>query len=162
MKKQILIIGALLCGSLLLQATGVQSLVVQPKTGSQNTFALNDIQKITFSSGTMSLIKTDATQSDYTISEVQKLWFAMVNTTAISEVTSASSNLAVYPNPTADVLFIKGAAASSQAKVYNLSGIALSVPSTHLADGLQLNVSALPQGVYLIQIDGEIIKFQKR
>ena len=162
MKKQILFVGALLCGSLLLHATDVQSLVVEAKGGTESAYALSGVQRITFSGSNLLVTKKDGTQSSFTTANVQKLLFGLRTVTAIPEATSASSNLAVYPNPTADVLFIKGAVATSQARVYNLTGIAQSVPSTHLADGLQLNVSALPQGVYLIQLDGETIKFQKR
>ena len=88
--------------------------------------------------------------------------FGLRTVSAISETSSVSNELTVYPNPAVDVLFVKGLSSNKGLIVYNLIGVAQAVPSTLLADGLQLNVSALPQGVYLIQINNKTIKFQKQ
>ena len=162
MKKQTLIIGALFCGSMLLHAADVQSLVVQAKGGSESAITLSNVQRITFSSGNLLVSKKDGTQSSFTTANVQKLLFGLRTVSAISEITTSSSNITVYPNPAVDVLFVKGLTSSSRVAVYNLTGVAQSVSSTQLADGLQLNVSALPQGFYLLQVNNQTIKFQKR
>jgi hypothetical protein len=161
--KKLILSCALLCGTLLLPAVDAQSLVVRAKGGAESIFTLSGVRKITFSTGAMSIWKTDGIQSPFNITTVQKLLFAMQSPiTTVVKNTTTNKSITVYPNPTTDVLFIKGAVATSQAKVYNLSGIAQSVPSTFLADGFQLNVSALPQGLYLIQLEGQTIKFHKQ
>ncbi len=162
MKKQTLIIGALLCGSVLLHAADVQSLVVQPKVGSESVINLSSVQRITFSGSNMLVSKKDGTQSSFTTADVQKLLFGLRTVSTNVETTLGSSSITVYPNPAVDVLFVKGLTSSTRVAVYNLAGLAQSVPITLLDDGLQLNVSALPQGLYLIQIDNTTYKFQKR
>lgn len=162
MKKQTLIIGALLCGSVLLHAADVQSLVVQPKVGSESAINLSSVQRITFSGSNMLISKKDGTQSSFTTADVQKLLFGLRTVSTNVETTLGSSSITVYPNPAVDVLFVKGLTSSTTVAVYNLAGLAQSVPITFLNDGLQLNVSALPQGLYLIQIDNTTYKFQKR
>lgn len=162
MKKQILIIGALLCGSLLLHATDVQSLVVQAKSGSESVTTLSDVQRITFSGTNMTVVKKDATQTDYTLSTVQKLLFGLRNVTAISESTSVLVNVKAYPNPTADILFVEGIAKVESVHLYSLAGREFAVSYTLLTNGLQLNVSALPQGFYLLQVNNQTIKIQKQ
>lgn len=162
MKKRQILIGILLCSTLLCMAADVQSLVVQPKTGSEAVIPLSGVQRITFSGNNMVVLKKDATQSTYTTADVQKLLFGLrsVTTTEVAQITESS--LSVYPNPTADVLFVKGISAGSTVVVYNLSGVAQTVSSTYLNDGLQLNVSPLPQGLYILQVNNQTIKFQKQ
>jgi hypothetical protein len=46
--------------------------------------------------------------------------------------------------------------------LYNLTGTELVVSYTLLADGLQINVSGFPQGLYLLEVNNQIVKIQKR
>jgi hypothetical protein len=162
MKKQILCCALLSATLLLNAASSVQSLVVQAKGGSETAIALSTVQRITFSGSNLLVSKKDGTQSSFTTANVQKLLFGLRSATAISETSTVSNNLRVYPNPAVDVLFVKGVSSNKGLKVYNITGVAQAVPSTLIADGLQLNVGALPQGVYLIQVNNKTIKFQKQ
>ncbi|MDR3704704.1 MAG: T9SS type A sorting domain-containing protein [Paludibacteraceae bacterium] len=159
MKKQILIAVVLLCGSLCMQATDVQSLVVQAKGGSESTCVLSGVRKITFSGSTMSVVKKDATQSDYTISNVQKLLFGL-RTSAINEVSTGS--LKAYPNPAKEVLNVDGISKVDNLHLYNLTGSELSVSYGLVNNGLQISTGDLSQGLYLLQVNNQTIKFQKR
>ena len=161
MKKQILIAGVLLCGSLCMHATDVQSLVVQTKGGSESVQALGGVRKITFSGSTMSVVKKDDTQSDYyTISNVQKLLFGLRSTSVINEV--STSSLKAYPNPAKEVLNVDGISKVNNLHLYNLTGSELSVPYSLVNNGLQISTDNLPQGLYLLQVNNQVIKFQKR
>ena len=162
MKKQILCCAFLSATLLLNAASSVQSLVVQTKNGSETAITLSTVQRITFSDGNLLVSKKDGTQSSFTTANVQNFLFGLRTVSAISETSSVSNELTVYPNPAVDVLFVKGLSSNKGLIVYNLIGVAQAVPSTLLADGLQLNVSALPQGVYLIQVNNKTIKFQKQ
>ncbi|MDR3704661.1 MAG: T9SS type A sorting domain-containing protein [Paludibacteraceae bacterium] len=159
MKKQILIAVVLLCGSLCMHATDVQSLVVQAKGGSESTCALSGVRKITFSGGTMSMVKKDATQSDYTISNVQKLLFGL-RTSAINEVTTSS--LKAYPNPAKEVLNVDGISKVDNLCLYNLTGSELSVNYSLVNNGLQISTGSLPKGLYILKVNNQIIKFNKQ
>ena len=162
MKKRQILIGTLLCGALFAQAADVQSLVVQPKSGSEAVIALSGVQRITFSGTSMTVVKKDATQSNYAISDVQKMLFALRISTTTKQEEISKCNLKAYPNPTNDILFVEGISKVESLRLYNLAGIELSVSHTQLTDGLQLNVSALPQGLYLLQVNDQTIKFQKQ
>lgn len=161
MKKLKLLIGALLSSTLLSIAADVQSLVVQPKSGSESVTALSNVQRITFSGTSMTVIKKDATQNSYAISNVQKLLFGLRNaTTDLAKV--ETPNVKAYPNPTSDILFVEGVSKVESLRLFNLAGIELSVSTTLLSERLQLNISGLPQGFYLLQINNQTIKIQKQ
>jgi hypothetical protein len=162
MNKQFLLIAILLCGSLLSMAGDVQSLVVQTKSGSESAHPLSGVQRITFSGTSMNVVKKDATQTDYTTANVQKLLFGLRSTTDLAPAPLSESSLSVYPNPATNLLFVKGVKAASSVVVYNISGVAQTVSSNYLNDGLQLNVSALPQGLYILQVNNQTVKFQKQ
>ena len=59
----------------------------------------------------------------------------------------------VYPNPTTDKVYIEK---ESAIKVYNLQGALLQETF-----GKQVDLSAYPQGVYLLQVEGKVIKVVK-
>ena len=161
MKKRQILTSILFCGALFAQAADVQSLVVQPKTGSEAVTALSEVQRITFSSTSITVVKKDVTQSNYTLSTVQKILFGLRSTTTdITKVEAPS--VKAYPNPTTNILFVEGVSNIESLRLFSLAGIELSVSHTQLAEGLQLNVSALPQGFYLLQVNNQTIKFQKQ
>jgi hypothetical protein len=160
MKKQILLIGALLCATLSMHATDVESLVVQAKGGNESVQALSGVQRITFSGSTMSVVNKDATHTDYTISNVQKLQFGLRSTSAINE--ESTTSLKAYPNPAKEVLHVEGISKVENLHLYNLTGSELSVSYSKEDNGLQLSIGNLPQGIYLLQINNQTIKFQKR
>ena len=160
MKKRLILTSILFCGALFAQAADVQSLVVQPKTGSETVNVLSSVQRITFSGTSFTVVKKDATQSNYTISNVQKLLFALRSATKVEE--TSKSVLKAYPNPTTEILFVEGISKVESLRLFNLTGLELSVSHTQLIDGLQLNTRALPQGFYLLQVNNQTIKFQKR
>lgn len=162
MKKRQLFIASLLCSSGLIVASDVQSLVVQPKSGSESVSALSTVQRITFSGTTMTIVNKDATQTNYSLSNVQKLFFALRSTPTTDIINLETFNVKAYPNPTADILFVEGVQKVESMRLYNLAGNELAVPYTQLVNGIQLNVSALTQGFYLLQVNNQTIKFQRR
>ena len=103
--------------------------------------------------------KKDATQSDYTISNVQKLLFGL-RTSAINEVSTGS--LKAYPNPAKEILNLDGISKMDNLRLYNLTGSELSVSYSLVNKGLQISTGNLPQGIYLLQVNSQTIKFQKR
>jgi hypothetical protein len=61
----------------------------------------------------------------------------------------------MYPNPVKDILFFKSAGiAIEKVKVYDLNGRLVEVFS--LENEYQIDVSNLPQGVYIIEIETAI------
>lgn len=161
MKKRNLLIIAMFVSSVLSMAADVQSLVVEPKSGIESVIALSDIQCIIFSGANVIVEKKDTTHCYYSVSAVQKLLFGMRSSTNnISKVEALS--VKAYPNPSTDVLFIEGIETVEKLHLYSLMGTELAVKYTLLNNGLQINVSALSQGFYLLQVNNQAIKIQKQ
>jgi len=162
MKKRQLFIATLLSCSALIVASDVQDLVVQTKDGSKNEITLSAVRRITFSGTTMTVVKKDATQNDYEYSNVEKLFFALRSASTTDIASIEDPTVKVYPNPTTDILFVEGIKSVENLRLYTLTGNQLTVSYTLLNNGLQLNVSALPQGFYLLQVNNQTIKIQKQ
>jgi hypothetical protein len=118
------------------------------------------VRKIIFSGGTMSVVKKDATHSDYTLNNVQKQLFALRSATDISEI--PISSLITYPNPSTNLLFIEGVNNENNVHLYDLKGNELKISFVLINNILQVNTSTLPQGLYLLQVNNQRIKIQKQ
>lgn len=161
MKKRRLVICAFLCGTMITRAASVQNLIVQAKGGTKSTYTLSSVRKITFSGTTMSVVKTDATETDFTISSVQKLLFSSSSTSAIKKEASNAA-LKAYPNPAKSVFNIDGISKIDNISLYNLTGNELTVSYSLVNNGMQINTANLAQGLYLLRVNNQTIKFQKR
>jgi hypothetical protein len=65
----------------------------------------------------------------------------------VKEATEVTANVAVYPNPVADVLHIKASTAVKGVQVFNVLG-----QQVMQAQGEQVNLAGLQQGVYYVHI----------
>ena len=65
----------------------------------------------------------------------------------------------VYPNPVREFLIIEGAAELSEIKICDLNGKVL---MTKVVEGetTKITVSGLSQGLYLMQIGKQVVKFR--
>jgi hypothetical protein len=87
--------------------------------------------------------------------------FGLLDPNRVDEI--VESPFQVYPNPTNGILFVETRRATSLQKateyrITNLMGQTLQ--SGRIAsDRQQLDVSALPAGMYLLTIDGTTVKF---
>jgi hypothetical protein len=82
--------------------------------------------------------------------------FTQSVSTAINELTTES--ISVYPNPATSTLNIEGS--TGIAYVYNLAGTM--VLTQDLSQSTSMDISDLTNGVYLLKVDGEIIKVVKK
>ncbi len=153
----------------------VNSMVYNPVfsgyVSSETAIPVSEIADITFSpSGDrMTIAKTDNSTmviGDEPLSQQAGEWqyaqmsFEMRSTSSVASI--ESSAVAVYPNPTADVLYIKGVDANAKPGVYTVDGKAIALPATATADGLQLNTASLAAGVYYISVNNQYVKFIKK
>ena len=71
------------------------------------------------------------------------------------------SDFDVYPNPTNDVLFVEtchGASLQSEYRITNLMGQTMLIGEI-TSETQQIDISTLPNGLYLLQIDDKTMKF---
>lgn len=69
-------------------------------------------------------------------------------------------NVRVYPNPTQDVLFVDGLPVNTVVRLFSVDGRLLETIQTSTRQ-TQLQVSTLPRGTYLLQMDTRIVRFIK-
>lgn len=81
--------------------------------------------------------------------------------TAIDDVKAPNQHIKVYPNPTASALIIDGVEKDCAMQIYSLGGtMILSAVATQGVN--TIDVSALPNGIYLLQLSDATFKFTKK
>lgn len=92
------------------------------------------------------------------LDQVRTITFDDINT-AVENVISQSS-ISVYPNPTADMLIVEGVSSKEEIGIYSVNGT--KVLSVQSQEGINtINVSGLPNGVYLLKYSSETFKLIK-
>lgn len=141
-----------------------QCLIVEKTDLAEVSYALAGVQRIEFNDGQMVVVRKDNTEAPYDIDQLKKLKFAVSVPTKAGENISpdtAGSDIAVYPNPTADYLIIKGLQADSKAIVYTMNGKTI-LESVIMADDATVHVESLDKGCYLLMIDNTVVRFIKK
>lgn len=143
---------AVMLGSNTLSA---QSLIVQ-RTDNTTTKVSLDNARITF--GTSSLILSDGTTSTtFPISSLAKVYFQLTTSTGGIETFSP---LSLYPNPVRDLVQISGLEDDTILYVYALDG-KLVLKASVEAGNPTANLSVLPAGTYIAQLNGQTAKILK-
>ena len=151
--KRVLIL-LFLCG-LFLNMQAVNITVIRLTGDAKEVQQVNAIQFLPGQTIKCQLSNGESTE----LTGVRKISFENNDFTAIEDVTTPST-IRVYPNPTADMLIIDGAAAEQEIAIYSLNGA--KVLSTQSQEGTNtIQVSELPNGVYLLRLSNETFKLIK-
>ena len=67
--------------------------------------------------------------------------------------------LQLVPNPSHNQVFIKNLSGNCQGHVYSLDGRMIKAFEAY--EGMMLDISDLPEGMYLLNIDGQTLKLMK-
>ena len=87
---------------------------------------------------------------------------AQASIDVVSDVEDAyTTDLAIYPNPTVDVLYVDGVNAGDVVKVYTIDGILVKEQQFGAADA-SINVAGLNAGTYFLQLNEKVVKFIKK
>lgn len=151
MRQKILVLAfAVLC-SMPILAT---NLVIERYAGAEMVQDIALIGKWIFVDTNLQLIdKEGNVLATEPIANIQQIVFSDTYT-AVEDIVKGS--IVVYPNPTQDVLYIKGIEAQTL-RVYDLHGHALQT-----TQGTEVSVSNLPIGTYLLQIGTQVVRFIKQ
>lgn len=137
----------------------VTHLHIETLYGGEQQLAITKIGKIVF--GTNEICLFDATNTEIgctSLSQIGHIVFEEHVASDIDEV--AVSGIHVYPNPTQDVLFIRGIEGEQTVRIYSLQGQLLQ--SAVATDGeAELQVGGLQDGTYLLQIGAQVVKIIK-
>jgi hypothetical protein len=140
---------------------------VQPITGSQTTYPVADIQKLTFENGNMLVTNNTSGSGTFALSELRYVSFADSNL-GITNPELATNKFYAYPNPASQMLNILGS--NTTQRVHNIEILSvegrLLMQQKPTNDVPQVDVSVLPLGMYLCKITNgsqqQTIKFLKQ
>lgn len=151
MRQKILVLAfAVLC-SMPILAT---NLVIERYAGAEMVQDIALIGKWVFMDTNLQLLdKEGNVLATEPLANVRKIVFSN-ESTAVDNVEMGS--IVVYPNPTQDMLYIKGIEAQTL-RVFNLQGHVLQT-----TEGTQVSVVNLPTGTYLLQIGTQVVRFIKQ
>lgn len=151
MKKIALTLGILLC-SLISHATNEKSLFVTFVDGNKVEFALSDFPEVSFGNDMMN-VKTTKSNISYELWTVKT--FTYGTTTGINQITSQKS-YSIKGNS----LIVDGTA--NRIECYKANGEAIDLPSCISNDKTLINIDKLKHGVYLIKLNGKVIKIARQ
>jgi len=155
MNKKIFLLGlALLIAGQFLAAQNTVIKIISAD-GTVMISSLTNVQNIVFEDNTMTVNMKEAYLS-YT--EVTCIRF---NQSMGIKTLPVESSVSVFPNPVQTNLTVTGVDKDKKINLLNLNGTLLqSIPAQD--SSTNIDVSSLPQGLYLLQIGEQVIKFIKQ
>lgn len=154
---------SVLAGLALAAAMGRADTVMIVSTGDSGAeterIAVSDIGKVTFSEGLFTVFgEESAPMKKMDISKISRISFASAESSVKSP--GAASEVRLRQNPVADLMSADGVPAGSRAALYDLSGRRMLEASPWAGEGI--DVSHLPSGMYLLQVNSQTIKVIKK
>lgn len=146
----------MLCAAMFLSAQTDQ-ITIEYLDAEQQVYELSRIHKFVLENGKFKVVdKSGQILSESELSTLDKIIFDV--STGVRPVGDIKFD--VYPNPTTEVVTINGVEAGSVVRVFTLEGRMI---STTVAEGesVNVNVSSLASGTYLMQIDSNVVKIIK-
>ena len=129
-------------------------LIITPHSGATLTQDIHTIGKWVFVDNDLQLLDKEGNLlARETVAEIRKITF-FHSATAVED--ALVTDILIYPNPTHDILIIKGIENQSL-RVYDLQG--KMILHEH---GTEVHVSHLATGTYLLQIGTQVVRFIKQ
>jgi hypothetical protein len=128
--------------------------------GSEQLFTITETGNMHFDPDHLIINEEDETISGtIPFTAIRKIVFVPLGT-AIPNNTVNKPRFSVYPNPVKDCISIANAEGKQKVKIYSAGGqICL---SGEFMPEEKINLNELPPGFYLIQVNGETLKFSKQ
>ena len=154
MIKKIFLLGfALLAVGQLMMAQSY-NMIVLGVDGNKTTCAVSNVQKVLLKdNGTMTVELKDG-------SSLIGTSVSFKEATGIKDL-KADASVSAFPNPVQETLMVNGIQKGAVIDIYSISGVLLQ-SVTSQENSMNINVASLQQGIYLLRIDSQIIKFIKK
>ena len=156
------------CAAFFCISINAQTMFVRPITGSQTTYPVADIHKLTFENGNMLVTNSTGGSGTFALSELRYVSFTDFNL-GTTNPALATNKFYAYPNPASHILNIAGSNTLqlvSQIQILSLEGRLLMQQKPANESAPQVDISALPQGMYLCKITNgsqqQTLKFLKQ
>ncbi len=128
-----------------------QTMYVKEISGTQTAYTLSNIQKMSFSSGNLTVTKADNSSEVYTLSDLRYLNFSDIPTDLREVLLVQNQMLKMYPNPVNDILNIDLAGmseAEGKLSLLNFEGKTMLTRQVSNEGVLLLDITHLPAGIY--------------
>ncbi|MCL1938714.1 MAG: T9SS type A sorting domain-containing protein [Candidatus Azobacteroides sp.] len=156
MNKKNFLLGVLLLMAGQLFAEQEWKLITLNADGTETSYALMEVQKIVFDKGLMTVNMKSGADAIH----IACVSFLFAEETGIENI-KLESSIFVFPNPVQTHLTIVGVDKNVKINLYDLKGTLLQ--SIFAQDNsTPMDVSSLQQGLYLLQIGEQVIKFIKQ
>ena len=147
MKKKILI-----TAMMLLAGGGILHAQVRVQVNGDRSFVIDGSTGLYFHNDTMTVAGEDFALDDITVITLQP-------ELAINDI--EASDLRLAPNPAQEYISLQGVGSEpQQAVLYSTAGVKLMEQT--VADGSVLNISHLPEGVYILRTANRVAKIVKQ
>ena len=162
----------LFCAVLLLSIgiTGLQAqkMYVKDKAGAMAMYSVSDIAKLEFSSLNMIVTKSDGSSEQFLLNNLGYVSFKAP--VGIEPRMIKGAAVQIYPNPVADVLYVKVTLETIQSgkiEILSIAGqVVYSQEINNNTNVYQINANFLPNGLYLCRVNNgklvETVKFLKQ
>jgi hypothetical protein len=133
-----------------------QTIHVNQKKSTQSSYELNNVRKLTFDLGNITIQKKDNASIVYALNTINYLYFENA-ITSVDEQGIAEYNYNISPNPVTDVfnLDLKGFQNKGTIQIMTLDGKVLFEQDTEGKSIVTVNLVSLPKGIYLCRFVNE-------
>jgi hypothetical protein len=156
------------CAAFFCISINAQTMFVRPITGSQTTYPVADIHKLTFENGNMLVTNSTGGSGTFALSELRYVSFTDFNL-GTTNPEMLTNKFYAYPNPASHILNISGSNEMQRVdniQILSLEGRLLIQQKPTNESAPQVDISALPQGMYLCKVTNgnqqQNIKFLKQ
>jgi len=126
--------------------------------GIEEKIPITNIQSLRFINNGLNMYLTSGHNSVYELSQIKKITFKAISATSNLD---SESYIQVFPNPVRNILFLKNAEQlSGIITIYTVDGRKILEKSYSQNEGL--DVSSLSQGVYILMLNNQALKFSKQ
>lgn len=120
--------------------------IVKEKTGIKRSYTTTNVRKLTFSVGNLVVTPKSGTTDSYALNALQQLRFERT-VTASKEEATLGKYFTLYPNPVVDVLHLHLLNTTTQVQIVDMQGKPW-LNKTVEGNEATLNVAQLPSGLY--------------
>jgi hypothetical protein len=161
MRHSCLFMLAILILAIMTTESHAQRLIIRMNNGNENAEPLNTVQKLHFSNNELIVDFVSGSDITFPLTDIRKLYFDA--TVSIDDNTIPDLlKLTVFPNPAGDFITIKGIPADAGLiSIFSMEGgLLLTRPVTTNYENI--DISGLPNGLYLVNVPGYTSKFIKK
>ena len=138
------------------------SIKVVKLNGQEYSQAFDLIGRLEFANDSMYLVSTDGQILGRELrTEVHKIVFGSDSSTVAVPSVETNSRIQIYPNPVLQSLIIKGAQTNETVRIFTLTGTLITT-ATVFDELTTIDLSNLPVGQYLLQVNTQIVKLIKQ